>query len=63
MTRRSTHDEEVEIEGEVRARTDLAVLFFDGSREVWLPLSKVELAEDEASVLVPEWLALREGLI
>jgi hypothetical protein len=56
-------NELVEIDGEVRARTDRAVQFYDGDVVVWLPLSQVELSDDETSVLVPRWLAEEKGLI
>jgi hypothetical protein len=53
----------VELEGEVRIRREKAILFYDGRREAWLPLSQIEMADDGKSILCPEWLALDKGLI
>ena len=53
----------VEVFGEERRRTELAVLWYDGDREAWLPLALVEVAEDGESVMVPEWLAIERGLV
>ena len=53
----------VEVFGEERRRTELAVLWHDGDREAWLPLALVEVAEDGESVMVPEWLAIERGLV
>ena len=56
----------IDITGEIRARTDRAVLLFDGMREVWLPLSQIEIDGDRPGVVevaMPEWLALEKGLI
>jgi hypothetical protein len=57
--------EHVTLDGEVRRRTDKAILFYieAADEEVWLPLSQVELSDDETSVLVPRWLADEKGLI
>lgn len=53
--------EPVEIEGEVRAETDLAYLFFDGAIETWLPKSLCEW--DEPNMTMPEWVAIQKGLV
>jgi hypothetical protein len=51
-------------DGEVRRTTEKAILFYieAADEEVWLPLSQVELSDDETSVLVPRWLAVEKGL-
>jgi hypothetical protein len=59
----------IDIDVEVTARTEKAVLVHTGIKEkaVWLPLSQIEI-EDSAiagieTVSLPEWLALDKGLI
>ena len=51
-------------------RTSMAVLVKDAedADPVWLPLSEIDLEHDpepgeQCIIQVPEWLALREGLI
>jgi hypothetical protein len=57
----------IEIACEVRRETDLAVLIFDGAREVWVPKALVEI--DAPSLpgttvaTMPEWLASEKGLV
>lgn len=57
-----------DIEGQVHARTDRAILFSDdGDKDgaVWLPLSQVEVdmkPGGTAIVTLPEWLAVDKGL-
>lgn len=51
----------VEISGEVRRESERAYLFFDGSREAWVPKSQVETAEN--GLHMPEWLAKDKGFI
>jgi predicted RNA-binding protein (virulence factor B family) len=59
----------VEIFGEVKAVTDMAILLDDGDVEVWLPLSQIESETDdyekgdEITVFIPEWLAEEKELI
>ncbi|MHB8727606.1 MAG: hypothetical protein ACYC9K_01055 [Sulfuricaulis sp.] len=65
---RVRHHEFVEITGEIRARTEKALLFWDGDQSVWLPLSQIEdetMLEDGKTVelLIPEWLAKDKGLV
>lgn len=55
MTRR-TSDRVVDIEAEIRAETDRAVLLWDGKTEGWVPKSQVEVNGD-GTVTMPEWLA------
>jgi hypothetical protein len=57
----------VEIVGEVRAITELAILLDDGDQQVWLPRSRFTTDDDlEIDALVTleveEWLALDKGL-
>jgi hypothetical protein len=60
-----------EISGEIRRETTQAVLFYDGTREVWLPKSQIKIEEKDGFVLggklvevtLPEWLASEKGLI
>jgi hypothetical protein len=61
---------EVEIECEVKAATDKALLIFDGKREVWLPKSQItdfsgsdNLDINVTSVFISEWLATEKGLV
>ena len=61
MKRGNDHDSSVEIDGRIKARTPLAILWDDGDTQAWLPLSQIELADDEKSVLLPEWLAVDKG--
>lgn len=53
----------VEVDGEVVRRTADAVLWDDGSIEVWLPLSQIEVNEESGTVSMPEWLAIEKGLV
>lgn len=60
----------IDIDVEVTARTEKAVLVHTGIKEqaVWLPLSQVEIEPNDAfdgieTVTLPEWLALEKGLI
>jgi RNase P/RNase MRP subunit p29 len=57
----------IEIACEVRRETDLAVLIFDGAREVWVPKKLVEIhvgtLAGTAVAVMPEWLAIEKGLV
>ena len=53
----------VDIAGEIRHETQRAFLFFDGSREVWLPKSLCEWDPDDKTMAMPERVALEKGLI
>ena len=60
----------IDINVEVTARTEKAVLVHTGVKEqaVWLPLSQVDIEPNDAfpgieTVTLPEWLALEKGLI
>lgn len=58
----------IDIDVEVTARTDRAVLVHTGNKEeaVWLPLSQIEISPTGVggieTVTVPEWLADEKGL-
>ena len=66
-------DKLVDVECVVRRRTEKAVGVADGTMEgkgryeqekiFWLPLSLVEVNEEDGVVVMPEWLAMREGLV
>ena len=47
---------------ELRHETLRAWLVHDGDKDIWLPKSLVEY-DGETTFTMPEWLALREGLI
>lgn len=56
----------VDLKGTVKARTGLAVLFSDGDKDAWLPLSQIEvedLGKGLVEVTLPEWLAYEKELI
>ena len=59
----------IDIDVEVTARTDKAVLVRTGIKEqaVWLPLSQIEITPTGfggiETVTMPEWLAQEKGLI
>jgi hypothetical protein len=52
---------------EILRETEEALFIFDGTERVWLPKSQVKYSElnknGEAMILVPEWLAVKKGLI
>lgn len=52
----------VDVAGEIRAETDKAIQFYDGSVVVWLPRSMIEIGDD-GTIAMPEWLAMEKGLI
>jgi hypothetical protein len=54
--------EPVEIAGTVEHETERAFKFNDGDRIVWLPKSQCEW-DEIGTMTVPEWLALKTGLI
>lgn len=64
--RASGRSDVIDISCEIRHTTASAVLVFDGAREVWLPLSQVEIARGGDgcdTVILPEWLATEKDLI
>ena len=63
MTRRTSGASDlIDIAGELRRQTDKAFLIFDGTKEAWLPKALVD-DNGDGTFAMPEWLALREGLI
>lgn len=61
--------DEVEVEDlELMLRSNCAICVHNGSKAVWLPISQIKFNHDAKlcdiiTVTMPEWLALREGLI
>ena len=61
--------EKVEVDVEKIRSTEAAILVRDADdRGVWLPLSQVEILEqnfagDQVKLLIPEWLAIKQGLV
>ena len=57
----------VEIDCEVIAETQDALLVSDGKQEVWIPRSQIsDQSEDKGkitSIFISEWLANKKGLI
>jgi len=59
----------VEIDVEIVARTERAVLVHTGNKEeaAWLPLAQIEVNatgfEGIHKITMPEWLATKEGLV
>ena len=59
--------EMVEVDGTVKAQTDLAILLTDGDSDDWIPLSLIEDSVDyeigeNTTVSIPEWFAIEKGL-
>lgn len=52
-----------EIAGEVKRETDAAILWFDGTREEWVPKSQGHLNGDGQMLSLPMWLAKKKGFI
>lgn len=57
--------EAIEIECSVVAETEKAILIDDGGTKVWLPRSLIDIDNHgkSATVMLPEWLAKKHGLI
>ena len=59
----------VEIDVEKIRATEAAILVRDADdNQIWLPLSQVEILEqnfagDQVKLLIPEWLAIKKGLV
>jgi len=59
----------IELSGEITNDTTLAILFTDGITEAWIAKSLVEIEPEfyrfgePIIVIVPEWLAKKEGFI
>lgn len=61
----------VEIECEIRARSELAVMIYDGAKTVWIPRSEIINAQTDAgqigqfvrtTLTIPAWLAAEKQL-
>ncbi|MHB1099497.1 MAG: hypothetical protein ACYCZR_08080 [Burkholderiales bacterium] len=78
MSRYDREVEKIEVAVTFKHITDRAVLVNDGDKDVWLPLSQVEVndgGDDESTfwgdlepgqiieIVVPEWIAKNKGLI
>lgn len=66
--RAMTITKDVEIECEVKLKTERAYLINDGKREAWIPISMVsDSCEDSkghiTSIFIPLWLATDKGLV
>ena len=56
--------EEIEIDIEILAETDKAIMLENLQDEkVWLPKSQIDISASEDSMLIPEWLAIDKELI
>lgn len=57
----------IEISVTLVHKTERAILVEDGDQEVWLPKSQIKFdaanAGETISVELPEWLAMKNGLI
>jgi len=62
VSRRHSESEIVEIEADLVHETPRAYLVSDGDRECWLPKSLTQY-DGHGTFAIPEWLAMREGLI
>ena len=58
---------DVEIACEVRVKTEMAYLIYDGKQEVWIPKSQIHDECEEkgkiVSIFISEWLATQKGLV
>ena len=58
-----------DISAVIRHETDAAWLIYDGSKNVWVPKSQVEIdppnaqPRDQVTVTMPHWLAKDKGFI
>jgi len=54
-----------DIDVHVTVETDAAVRVSDGTREVWLPKSQIEISNEGRRTIVtlPKWLAQEKGLL
>ena len=57
----------VEIFGEIKRETEMAILLDDGTMKVWLPKSQIEYDEPnkygQTTVEMPEWLAIEKEIV
>lgn len=59
---------DVEVEVEVHGRTELALNVSDGTRApVWIPKSQISdyvgSEDSPETIFIPEWLAIKSGLV
>ena len=57
--------ENVIITGEIKRETDMAILFFDGEKERWIPKSQIierYAYSDSVEITIPVWLAEEKEL-
>jgi hypothetical protein len=62
-TRKAHGNDLVDIAGELRAETERAYRFFDGSVTEWLPKSQCEWDAADKTMSMPSWLALEKGFL
>jgi hypothetical protein len=58
--------EHITLTGEIRRETDLAILFWDGEKEYWLPKSQIEDRcnySDGVEITIPRWLGEEKEII
>lgn len=49
---------------EFQYATDEAILVTDGSKDIWLPISQVEITSETPFIIeIPKWLAMEKELI
>jgi hypothetical protein len=56
----------VELFGIVSRETEKAILFSDGTNEAWIPKSQIRELVSELggfTIIVPEWIAIRDGFV
>ena len=58
---------DIEIAVEIRARTDKALLVYNGDVEAWVPRSQISDytgdSESPETIFISEWMANEKGLI
>jgi hypothetical protein len=64
-SRQTIHNEVelTDISGEIRAETERAFRFYDGSRTEWVPKSQCEWDPESKTMTMPQWLALEKGFL
>lgn len=55
-------------EGEIKVKTDEAILFICEDKEIWLPISQINYegvlkTKEKLEIGIPEWLAMEKELI
>lgn len=60
-----TGENPIEILVTIKGYTTKALLVFDGIKTCWLPVSQIEITEvsEGITVRIPEWLAIKKGLV